>query len=113
MTTVYKEYRYTQANGKTVTIKRTWTHHPSNKKVVLDNWFENCQPRTKIVDAYNDFNTNNDVKVSYTTFYKRYITKFGRRRDQSHGSGEALAIGEQPSEQPVIDESTNESTSEQ
>ena len=101
MTTVYKEYRYTQANGKTVTIKRTWTHHPSNKKVVLDNWFENCQPRTKIVDAYNDFNTNNDVKVSYTTFYKRYITKFGRRRDQP-------AI----SEQPVIDESTSESTNE-
>ena len=83
MTTVHKEYKYTDENGKTVTIKRSWTRHNNPKKVSLDNWFATCQQSNRIIDAYNDFNAHNpEVDVTYTTFYKRYIAKFGKRHNQ-------------------------------
>ena len=89
MSTKEKVYQYHKDNGKTITIKRTWTN--SNAKIMkqesLKNYFDenaneikNMKNIKAIYDDYISKNENN--KISYSMLYHYYQSQYNTRKKQ-------------------------------
>ena len=70
-----KTYTY-QRGDKTVTVKRKWNNHNSNKQKALDQYFDTYKDEISKMKNYKaifrDYNEKNgENKVSYTTILKR------------------------------------------
>ena len=118
MTEVMKEYEYTNKNGKSVSIKRKYTiDGASNKRKQkeLDEFFAKNADRftdnVKIKALLNEYNESHEIKISYSMFYTKYRKLFGTKRERRNKADDKTKVDdkiEEPEEEEIDEESTEE-----
>ena len=85
---INKEYKYINAKGKEVIVKRQYkiTGSREAKKNELDEYFKNNIDFIKsnnLNKVLEDYNEDHDNKISYSMIYQRYKVLFGFRKNHS------------------------------
>lgn len=85
---VNKEYEYIRRDGRKVCIRRTYNIKGTKavKKNELDEYFKNNAESIKgsknLSGVLDDYNSNHDIKISFSMLYQKYKAVFGTRKSQ-------------------------------
>ena len=107
-TTREKFYQYQKPNGKTITIKRTWTNNNSkaNKQACLKKYFEENAEEIRMMKnikaVYDDYLIKNaDNKISYSMLYHYYQSLYNTRKKQEKPKSSSASASESEPIEPI------------